>query len=54
MNVSEVMVQYLKAAGIGNDFGYPGDPSIEFTEAAPCSRPPPPFIEPLFGKPWVA
>lgn len=34
MNVSEVMVQYLKAAGIGHIFGYPGDPNIEFMEAA--------------------
>jgi acetolactate synthase-1/2/3 large subunit len=28
------MVQYLKAAGIGHVFGYPGDPNIEFMEAA--------------------
>ena len=34
MNVSDVMVWYLKAAGIGHVFGYPGDPSIEFMEAA--------------------
>ena len=34
MNASEVMVQYLKAAGIGHVFGYPGDPNIEFMEAA--------------------
>jgi len=34
MNVSEVLVQYLKAAGIGHVFGYPGDPNIEFMEAA--------------------
>ena len=34
MNVSEVMVQYLKAAGIGHVFGYPGDPNVEFMEAA--------------------
>lgn len=34
MNVSEVMVRYLKAAGIGHVFGYPGDPNIEFMEAA--------------------
>jgi hypothetical protein len=34
MNVSEVMVQYLKAAGVGHVFGYPGDPNIEFMEAA--------------------
>ncbi|MGD9953218.1 MAG: thiamine pyrophosphate-binding protein, partial [Burkholderiales bacterium] len=34
MNVSEVIVGYLKAAGIGHVFGYPGDPNIEFMEAA--------------------
>src|SRR3970282_1923212 len=34
MNVSEVMVRYLKAARIGHVFGYPGDPNIEFMEAA--------------------
>ncbi len=34
MNVAEVMVQYLRAAGIGHVFGYPGDPNIEFMEAA--------------------
>ena len=34
MNVSEVMVRYLKAAGIAHLFGYPGDPNIEFMEAA--------------------
>src|SRR3970282_788771 len=34
MNVSEVMVRYLKAAGIGHVFGYPGDPNIEFMETA--------------------
>jgi acetolactate synthase-1/2/3 large subunit len=34
MNVSEVMVRTLKAAGIGHVFGYPGDPNIEFMEAA--------------------
>jgi acetolactate synthase-1/2/3 large subunit len=28
------MVQYLKAAGIGHVFGYPGDPNVEFMEAA--------------------
>ncbi len=28
------MVKYLKAAGIGHVFGYPGDPNIEFMEAA--------------------
>src|SRR3989338_5044720 len=34
VNVSEVMVQYLKAAGVGHVFGYPGDPNVEFMEAA--------------------
>jgi acetolactate synthase-1/2/3 large subunit len=34
MNVSEVMVRYLKAAGVDHVFGYPGDPNIEFMEAA--------------------
>jgi len=34
MNVSEVMVRYLKAAGVGHVFGYPGDPNIEFMESA--------------------
>jgi len=34
MNVSEVMVGYLKAAGVGHVFGYPGDPNIEFMESA--------------------
>jgi acetolactate synthase-1/2/3 large subunit len=34
VNVSDVMVGYLKAAGIGHVFGYPGDPNIEFMEAA--------------------
>jgi acetolactate synthase-1/2/3 large subunit len=34
VNVSEVMARYLKAAGIGHVFGYPGDPNIEFMEAA--------------------
>ena len=33
MNVSEVMVQVLKAAETGPVFGYPGDPSVEFLEA---------------------
>ncbi|MFQ6549328.1 thiamine pyrophosphate-binding protein [Aestuariibius sp. 2305UL40-4] len=32
MNVSEVMATYLKEAGIGPVFGYPGDPSVEFLE----------------------
>jgi acetolactate synthase I/II/III large subunit len=34
MNCSQVIVQYLKAAGINHIFGYPGDPSVEFLEAA--------------------
>jgi acetolactate synthase-1/2/3 large subunit len=34
MNVSDVVVGYLKAAGVGHVFGYPGDPNIEFMEAA--------------------
>jgi acetolactate synthase-1/2/3 large subunit len=34
MNTSEVMVGYLAAAGIRDIFGYPGDPSVEFLEAA--------------------
>ena len=34
MNTSEVIVAYLQAAGIGHVFGYPGDPSVEFLEAA--------------------
>ena len=34
MNVSEVMVKYLQAAGVGHVFGYPGDPNVEFMEAA--------------------
>jgi acetolactate synthase-1/2/3 large subunit len=34
MNTSEVIVQYLSAAGINHIFGYPGDPSVEFLEAA--------------------
>ncbi|HXJ08241.1 MAG TPA: thiamine pyrophosphate-binding protein [Burkholderiales bacterium] len=34
MNVSEVMVRYLKAAGVGHVFGYPGDPNVELMEAA--------------------
>jgi acetolactate synthase-1/2/3 large subunit len=32
--VSEVIVEYLKAAGIGHVFGYPGDPNVELMEAA--------------------
>jgi acetolactate synthase I/II/III large subunit len=34
VNVSEVMVRYLTGAGIRHFFGYPGDPNIEFMEAA--------------------
>lgn len=34
MNVSEVMVKYLAAAGVGHIFGYPGDPNVEFMEVA--------------------
>ncbi|HUW36947.1 MAG TPA: thiamine pyrophosphate-binding protein [Rhodocyclaceae bacterium] len=34
MNTSEVIIQYLAAAGIRHIFGYPGDPSVEFLEAA--------------------
>ncbi len=34
MNVSEVMVRYLKVAGVGHVFGYPGDPNVEFMESA--------------------
>jgi len=34
MNTSEVIIQYLAAAGIRHVFGYPGDPSVEFLEAA--------------------
>jgi len=34
MNTSQVVVQYLAAAGIRHIFGYPGDPSIEILEAA--------------------
>jgi acetolactate synthase-1/2/3 large subunit len=34
MNVAEVMVRYLKEAGVGHVFGYPGDPNVEFMEAA--------------------
>jgi len=34
MNVSEVIVRYLKAAGVGHVFGYPGDPNVELMEAA--------------------
>ncbi|MBL8347132.1 MAG: thiamine pyrophosphate-binding protein [Rubrivivax sp.] len=34
MNVSEVVVGYLAAAGVRHIFGYPGDPSVEFLECA--------------------
>jgi acetolactate synthase-1/2/3 large subunit len=34
VNTSEVIIQYLAAAGIRDIFGYPGDPSVEFLEAA--------------------
>jgi acetolactate synthase-1/2/3 large subunit len=34
MNTSEVIIGYLAAAGIRHVFGYPGDPSVEFLEAA--------------------
>ena len=34
MNCSEVVVAYLKGASIDRIFGYPGDPSVEFLEAA--------------------
>jgi acetolactate synthase-1/2/3 large subunit len=34
MNTSEVIIEYLAAAGIGHVFGYPGDPTVEFLEAA--------------------
>jgi acetolactate synthase I/II/III large subunit len=34
MNCSQVIAQYIKAAGITHFFGYPGDPSVEFLEAA--------------------
>lgn len=34
MNTSDVIVAYLEAAGIRHIFGYPGDPSVEFLEAA--------------------
>lgn len=33
MNCSELMVRYLKEAGINHVFGYPGDPSVPFLEA---------------------
>jgi acetolactate synthase-1/2/3 large subunit len=34
MNASQVIAKYLAAAGIRHVFGYPGDPNIEFIEAA--------------------
>ena len=34
MNTSQVIIKYLAAAGIRHIFGYPGDPSVEFLEAA--------------------
>ena len=34
MNCSQVIARYVKAAGITHIFGYPGDPSVEFLEAA--------------------
>ncbi|HET7730843.1 MAG TPA: thiamine pyrophosphate-binding protein [Usitatibacter sp.] len=36
MNVSELLVRYLKALGVKHVFGYPGDPSVEVLEA--CRR----------------
>ncbi|OIQ91400.1 acetolactate synthase [mine drainage metagenome] len=37
MNTSAVVIEYLAAAGIQHIFGYPGDPSVEFLEAARCA-----------------
>jgi len=34
MNVSELIVQSLRALGVRHLFGYPGDPSVEVLEAA--------------------
>ncbi|MBI3939143.1 MAG: thiamine pyrophosphate-binding protein [Betaproteobacteria bacterium] len=34
MNCSQVIAKYVKAAGITHIFGYPGDPNVEFLEAA--------------------
>lgn len=34
MNTSQVIIRYFAAAGIRHIFGYPGDPSVEFLEAA--------------------
>lgn len=36
MNVSELLVRYLRALGVKHVFGYPGDPSVEVLEA--CRR----------------
>ncbi len=36
MNVSELLVRYLRALGVRHVFGYPGDPSVEVLEA--CRR----------------
>jgi acetolactate synthase-1/2/3 large subunit len=36
MNVSELLVRYLRALGVQHVFGYPGDPSVEVLEA--CRR----------------
>jgi acetolactate synthase-1/2/3 large subunit len=36
MNVSELIVRYLRAMGVRHVFGYPGDPSVEVLEA--CRR----------------
>ena len=33
MNVSQVISEYLGAAGIHCVYGYPGDPNIEFMDA---------------------
>ena len=33
MNVAAVIARYLKAAGIGHVFGYPGDSNVELIEA---------------------
>ena len=34
MNVADTMIQYLAATGARHIFGYPGDPNVEFMEAA--------------------
>ena len=34
MNVAQLIVRYLHALGVRHVFGYPGDPSVEFLEAA--------------------